>query len=110
MNVGLSIWDKLTRVVMVLLLVASVFAVIQWYRPVVAENERRRQDKMRLERQIDRELEIGKKLESQLNAMKDPKTVERLAREKLSWAKPGENVILFYTPSSNGLPERSTVP
>jgi cell division protein FtsB len=38
--------------------------------------------------------------------MQDPKTVERLARERLSYAKPGEDVILFESP----LPTNSPAP
>jgi cell division protein FtsB len=35
-----------------------------------------------------------------LRAMQDPRTVERLARERLSYAKPGEDVILFQSPAA----------
>ncbi len=100
MNVGPSIWDKLTRVVLLFLLVAAVYGVILWYSPVVKENERSRQSKLQLEKQIERETEIGKKLEASIKALQDPRTIERLAREKLSYAKPGENVIYFVSPSA----------
>jgi cell division protein FtsB len=35
-------------------------------------------------------------LKASIDAMQnDPKTVERLARERLGWAKPGEVVVRF---------------
>jgi cell division protein FtsB len=33
----------------------------------------------------------------------DPKAVERLARERLGYAKPGETVIRFEAPITNGV-------
>ena len=98
-DVGLSIWDKLTRLVVVLSLITAVLAVVWWYRPVIQENERLRQRKLDLETKIEREIESGKKLDNSIRAMQDPRTIERLAREKLSYAKPGETVIHFDMPT-----------
>ena len=96
-----SIWDKLTRVVLFLLLVAAVLGIFLWYRPVIEENRRMRQDKLELDKKIEKEAETAKKLDGSLKALQDPKTVERLARERLSYAKPGENVIHFESPATN---------
>jgi cell division protein FtsB len=96
-----NIWDKLTRVVLVLLLAAAVLGMALWYRPVVAANERMRQDKLELDTKIQKETEIAKKLDSQLRSLKNPKTIERLARERLSYARPGENVVHFDPPATN---------
>ncbi len=96
-----NIWDKLTRVVLVLLLAAAVLGMALWYRPVVEANERMRQDKLELDSKIQKETESAKKLDSQLRSLKDPKTIERLARERLSYAKPGENVVHFDPPATN---------
>jgi cell division protein FtsB len=104
MNVGLSIWDKLTRLVVVLSLVAAVLAVILWYRPLIQQNERLRQRKLNLEQQIQQALETGKRIDNSIRAMQDPRTIERLARETWCYAKPGETVIHFDPPAppSNG--------
>jgi cell division protein FtsB len=96
-----NIWDKLTRVVLVLLLAAAVLGLALWYRPVVEANERMRQDKLELDTKIAKETENARKLDSQLRALKDPKTIERLARERLSYARPGENVVHFDPPATN---------
>jgi cell division protein FtsB len=100
MNVGQSIWDKLFRLVLVLLVVASVLGIVLWYQPVIEENQRMREDKLALERKIEKEVETARKLDLELRALQNPTTVERLARERLSYAKPGENVIHFDPPSS----------
>ena len=60
-----------------------------------------RQEKLELDTKIQKESEVAKKLDSQLRALKDPKTIERLARERLSYAKPGENVVHFDPPATN---------
>jgi cell division protein FtsB len=96
-----NIWDKLTRVVLVLLLAAAVLGMALWYRPVVEANERMRQDKLELDTKIAKETEIAKKLDSQLRALNDPKTIERLARERLNYGKPGEYVVHFDPPATN---------
>jgi cell division protein FtsB len=69
----------------------------------VQENQRMREEKFDLEKKIDQESKTARKLETQLRSFQNPaleKTmVERLAREKLSYAKPGENVIHFEPPA-----------
>ena len=55
-----NIWDKLTRVVLVLLLAAAVLGMALWYRPVVEANERMRQDKLELDAKIQKETEPQK--------------------------------------------------
>ncbi|MGA2173755.1 MAG: septum formation initiator family protein [Verrucomicrobiota bacterium] len=100
MNVGQSIWDKLFRLVLMLLVVASVLGIVLWYQPVIEENQRMREDKLALDRKIEKEVETARKLDLELRALQNPTTVERLARERLSYAKPGENVIHFDPPSS----------
>jgi cell division protein FtsB len=97
-NVGQSIWDKLFRVVLTLLVAAAVLGVILWYQPVIEQNQRMRQEKLALDVSIEKENETARKLEASLRALQNPTTVERLARERLSYAKPGEDVIHFDPP------------
>jgi cell division protein FtsB len=41
-------------------------------------------------------------LKAEIDALgNDPKTVERLAREKLGYAKPDETVVHFETPANS---------
>jgi cell division protein FtsB len=99
MNSGQSIWDKLFRLVLALLVFAGLLGIFLWYQPVIEENQRMRRDKLELEKKIDKELETAHKLDADLRAMQNPTTVERLARERLSFAKPGEDVIHFEPPA-----------
>jgi cell division protein FtsB len=98
MNAGQSIWDKLFRLVLALLVFAGLLGIFLWYQPVIQENQRLRRDKLELEKKIDKELEIARKLDADFRALQNPMTIERLARERLSYAKPGENVIHFDPP------------
>ncbi len=98
MNVGQNIWDKLFRVVLTLLVIAAVLGIFLWYEPVIELNQRMRQDKLALDVNIQKETETARKLDTALRALQNPTTIERLARERLSYAKPGEDVIHFDPP------------
>ena len=86
---------------------AAVLGIAVWYEPVVQENQRMREEKFELDTKIDQETKVAKRLETQLRSFENPaleKTlVERLARERLSYAKPGENVVHFEPPASGVL-------
>ena len=102
MNVEDSIWDKLTRLVICLLLAAGVVGIGVWYYPLIKQNERMRRHVMELDLEVQKEMETRKQLSAAIEAMNnDPKAVERLAREKLGYAKPGETVIKFEEVSTN---------
>lgn len=102
MNVDLGIWSRLTKIVVALVVVAVLLLIGMCYLPLIQENQRMRADNLRLERELQQETEKSKQLISQINALQnDPKTVERLAREKLGYAKPGETVVHFETPPTN---------
>src|SRR5689334_1395719 len=96
MNVQDSIWDKLNRVVIGLLLVAGLVGVGVRYYPLIKQNERYRKRVLELDLEVQKETETKKQLTAAIDAMgNDPKAVERLARETLGYAKPGETVIKF---------------
>ena len=98
MKVDFGILGKLTRLVMFLLFIAGVLAVAVWYLPVIQQNERMRQKVLKLDAEIQREAEISKNLRASLDAFKrDPKAAERLIRERLGYARPGETIIRFET-------------
>jgi cell division protein FtsB len=102
MNVDYGIWGKLTNVVIVLLLIAGVLYVGLCYLPVIKQNERMRRQLLLLETKIQKEKETNKQLKTSAETLQnDPKAVERLAREKLVFAKPDEKVIIFEKPVTN---------
>ncbi len=105
MNVEDSIWDKLTRVVIGLLLLAFLVMIGVWYLPLIQQNERMRREVMRLEALVEKETETRRQLSSAVESLSnDPRAIERLAREKLGYAKPGETVIRFEEATNSFAP------
>ena|ERR1017187_8122977 len=107
MNVDLGIWGKLTRAVIFLFILAGLLAIAVWYRPLIRKNEGIRREIFNLDARLQKEKEINKQLKASIEAFNDPKTVERLAREKLGYAKPGETVIRFGPESATNRPAQS---
>ncbi len=102
MKVDLGIWDKLTWAVIALGLAALLVGVVDLYLPLIRQNKRMREQINKLNTQINREEETNKWLKGYIEALHhDPKTVERVAREKLGYAKPDEIVIRFQEPATN---------
>ncbi len=102
MNVDVGIWGKLTRVVIALLVIALLAGVWQWYLPVIKQNERMRRDALNLDDQIRKEEATQRQLKNSIDTLRyDTNAVERLAREKLRYAKPGETVVVFESPATN---------
>ncbi len=104
MKVDLSIWDKLTWMVIVLGLATGLVLVGGWYWPLIKTNERQRKEILRLSGQIRQEEDSAKRLKSSIDALRhDPKTIERQAREKFGYAKAGETVFHFEPAATNGV-------
>ncbi len=102
MNVDLGIWNKLTKIVVGLVVLAVLLLIGMCYLPVIKENERMRRQILIFQDQIQKEEAHSKELQAQLDALQhDPKTVERLTREKLGYARPDETVVRFEAPASN---------
>ena len=102
MKVDLGIWSKLTQAVVVLVVLAILILIGMTYLPLIHENERMRAKMDRLDTELQAQQEISKQLKAQIDALSnDPKTVERLAREKLGYAKPDETVIHFDTSTNS---------
>ncbi len=98
-RVDLGIWDKLTKAVVFLLIIAALLAVAVWYLPLIKQNERMRAEILRLEEEVTTEEKVAIRRKVAIEALRnDPETVERYAREKLGLAKPGETVIRFEKP------------
>jgi cell division protein FtsB len=74
---------------------------------LIKQNERYRKEILRLDNLVQKEEETGKQLRTSIDALRfDPKAVERLARERLGYAKPGETVIRFEASQTNSTPRR----
>lgn len=104
MKVDLGIWNKLTWVVIFLGFVAGIALVAGSYLPLIYQNERMRREIDNLTIQIQHEEETAQSLRASIDALQhDPKAVERAAREILLYDKPGETVIRYSGPDTNGV-------
>ena len=80
-RIDLGIWDKLTKALVFLVILAAMVAVAVWYLPLIKQNERMRQEILRLESEIIKEEELARRSKTSIEALRnDPKTVERFAR------------------------------
>lgn len=96
MTVHLSVWDKLSRVVIVMLFLAGLTAVFFWYLPLIQQNQRYRKRIFELDTRILEQEKLGRQLRASIESMQtDPRMIERLARERLGWARTNETVIRF---------------
>jgi cell division protein FtsB len=101
-NVDLGIWSKLTKAVVGLVVLAVLLLIGMCYLPLIQENTRMRAQILQLDQQLKVEQEKSEQLQARIDALRnDPKTIERLAREQLGYAKPGETVIHFEASATN---------
>ncbi len=107
MHVNLGIWDKLNKLVVFLLFVAGLLGVFFWYLPLIETNKRYRKEILELEAKFREEEKISRRLKASIYAIQnDPRTLERLAREKLGYAKTNEIVVRFEAAAATPLPRR----
>ena len=100
----------MSQLVILLIIAACLLGVFFWYLPVFEQNERLREKIMVLENEVRNEELKQSQLQAAIrNLREDPKTVERLAREKLGYAKPGETVIYFEKPRTSPAPSQPVV-
>jgi cell division protein FtsB len=106
MKVDLGIWSKLTQAVVALVAIAILLLIGMTYLPLIQENEQMRRRIDTLDAELEKQKQESRELQTEFEALRsDPKTVERLAREKLGYAKPDETVIHF-DPSVTNPPVR----
>jgi cell division protein FtsB len=101
-KVDLGIWSRLTQAVIVLVALAILILIGMTYLPLIQQNERMRRDILRLDTEIQQQEDASRQLRAEIDSLRnDPATVERLAREKLGYARPDETVIHFESQSTN---------
>ena len=99
MNVNLGIWNALSRAVIFLLLLAGLLGVFFWYLPLIQKNQRYRKEILALDGRIQEQERLARQFKASIDAIQnDPRTLERLAREKLGYARTNESVIRFQAP------------
>ena len=102
MKVDLGIWSRLTQAVVALVAIAVLLLIGMTYLPLIQQNEQMRRRIDRLDADLEKQRQQAKLLQAEFDALRnDPKTVERLAREKLGYAKADETVIRFEPAPTN---------
>jgi cell division protein FtsB len=100
--VDLGIWSKLTQAVVALVGVAVLLLIGMTYVPLINQNEQMRRRIEKLDAELEQQQAQYKQLQAQFEALRnDPKTVERLARERLGYAKADETVVRFESSVTN---------
>ena len=70
---------------------------------LIQQNQRMRRDILVLEGEIRTEEKLKKSLKAHTDAiLSDPRTVERLARERLVYARTNETIFVFDAPKAQG--------
>ena len=99
-----GIWNKLTRIVIFLIIVAGLIALGLWYLPLIQLNERMRREIHQLESKLEVERETSRQLQAEIDLLtKDPAAREREIRARLGLARPGETVIRFEDETTNSV-------
>jgi cell division protein FtsB len=101
-KVDLGIWSWLTQAVVALVAAAVLAFIGMTYVPIIQQNEQMRRRIDALDAELEKQRQTSRQLQSEFEALRnDPKTVERLARQTLGYAKPDETVIHFESPLTN---------
>jgi len=101
-KVNLGIWSWLTQAVIALVVIAVLLLIGMTYLPLIQQNEQMRRKIDKLDAEVGQERQTAKQLQQEFEALRsDPKTVERLARQTLGYAKTNETVIHFESPMTN---------
>jgi cell division protein FtsB len=102
MKVDLGIWSWLAQAVVALVAVAALLLIGVTYLPLIQKNEQMRRRIDGLDAELEKQRQTAKELQAEFDALRnDPKTVERLAREKLGYARADETVIHFEPPTNH---------
>ena len=85
--------NKFTKGVILLVILAFVVAM---FIPLFRQSQGLREQRYELEQEIKALEAENKRLQEEASALaRDPRAVERVAREKMGWAKPEEKVYRF---------------
>lgn len=99
MKPATGIWDVLTNTILFLLGFALLVAVGVWYAPLFKQNQTMRAELERLKTEVAMEQTRSHQLGTTLKLLNhDRRSQERLIREHLGYARPGETVFRFVDP------------
>jgi cell division protein FtsB len=100
-KVDLGIWSKLTQALVALVAIAVLALIGVRFLPLIKQNEQYRRHIEVLEVELQKQRDVSRQLRAEFEALRaDPKTVERLAREKLGYAR-ADDTVIHFEPGTN---------
>ena len=95
----MNVWDKLSYAVVASIVLAAVAWAFFQYLPLFQANNQLRRQIYSLDSKIQEQERLSRQLRGQIDALQnDPRTVERQARARLSFARTNETVFRFDAP------------
>ena len=92
----MNVWKFIQRICLIASVGLVVGIVLRLYLPMIEEQKRLRAQAETLRQDIQREAEQLRQLKrKQEKLQEDPTFVEKIAREDLNYAKPGETIFRF---------------
>lgn len=92
----LTVWGLFTRLTGGLLLIAALVLAASSYLPLIRQAETMRKRILVLQQEVQTREAQHRQKRTLIEALRnDPGTVERMARDRLGFAKPGETVVHF---------------
>ena len=92
----MNVWKFIQRLCLIAIVALVVGIVLRLYLPKIEEQKRLRAQTEALRQDIQREAEQLRQLKrKQEKLQEDPRFVEKIAREDLNYAKPGETIFRF---------------
>lgn len=97
-------WLIVYRIASAAFVVILIMGIVNFFLPKIRQNRERQKKAVALEEQNRLKEDMVKQLQKQQERfLSDPKYVERIAREKLGKAKPGETIFRFNNRSTNAV-------
>ena len=92
----MNVWKFIQRICLIASVGLVVGIVLRLYLPKIEEQKRLRAQAETLRQDIQREAEQLRQLKrKQEKLQEDPRFIEKIAREDLNYAKPGETIFRF---------------
>ena len=92
----MNVWKFIQRICLIASVGLVVGIVLRLYLPKIEEQKRLRAQAETLRQDIQREAEQLRQLKrKQEKLQEDPRFIEKIAREDLGYAKPGETIFRF---------------
>jgi cell division protein FtsB len=104
-----NIWTLIIRVSWTAIAALTVILIVGLFYPKVRQMRDLEAHEQRLREEVDLEKELLRHLQTKQERLRsDPRFVEKIAREELGLAKPGETVFKFIddAPATNARPRR----